>query len=740
MTDAFHARRVALALLLVAGCATPAVPPRAPAPVASADSATVTARTAPTHPFADYVGQYAATDAADFVISIYADSGRQWMQPTDNPRFELVAAGADTFDVPMIKHRLAFERDASGRVTGLRVRSGEFDHPIAPRTSEQPIIVRFVAMTRTDTMIPMRDGTRLHTVIVAPSVPGGPLPIVLERTPYGVAQWDAMRVNVALRSLVADGSGGYIFVFQDIRGRMGSEGRFEMMRPPHETQAAGDAEAAVDESTDAWDTIDWLVRHVPGNNGRVGIRGISYNGWLATMALRDPHPALRAASPQAPVGDLWEGDDFFHNGAFRLSYGYEFATMLESSREMTEPKLGGEGDAYDWYLRLGSLTALDTIVKGRLPTWAAFVAHPSYDAYWRERDVRQQVNRPRDRRVPTLVVGGRWDQEDPLGPLVTYATLERGDSLGMNTLVLGPWHHGQWSMGGGRRLGALDWGTETGRFFRDSVEAPWFAHWLKDGAAQPLPEALVFRSGDNRWDRLTRWPLPAASPRALFLRDSGALVFDAPRAATPASDSYVSDPANPVPYRARPIKETFGEGMAGWWTWLAEDQRFVANRPDVLHWQTPPLADEVTVTGDVVARLFASTTGSDADWVVKLIDVYPDSASSSDSAMAGYQLMVAGDILRGRYRLSPDRPIAVKAGAVEPYTLTLRGVDHTFRRGHRIMVEVQSSWFPLYDRNPQTWVPNIFTARATDFRAATHRVYRSARYPSRVELPVMAAP
>jgi putative CocE/NonD family hydrolase len=731
------ARFARLALLVAAACAAPAATTHPPAPTPAPDAASASTPPLNTHRFGDYVGQYAATDNAEMVLSIYADSGQQWMQPTDNPRFELVAAGADTFDVPAIKHRLAFRRDGAGRVTGVQVRGGDTDHPVAPRISGEPIIVRFVAMTRTDTMIAMRDGTRLHTIVIAPSTIGAPLPIVLERTPYGVANWDPMRVNVALRSLVADGAGGYIFVFQDIRGRFGSDGRFEMMRPPRETQAAN-AKPAVDESTDAWDTIDWLVHHVPGNNGRVGIRGVSYNGWLATMALRDPHPALRAASPQAPVGDLWQGDDFFHNGAFRLSYGYEFSTMLESSREMSEAKLGGEGDAYDWYLRLGSLTTLDTLVKGRLPTWAAFVAHPSYDAYWRARDVRPQINRPGDRRVPTLVVGGRWDQEDPLGPLVTYAALERGDSLGVNTLVLGPWHHGQWSMGSGRRLGSLDWKTETGRFFRDSVEAPWFAHWLKDAPAPPLPEALVFRSGDDRWDRLTRWPASETRPRSLFLRDSGALAFDAPRATMNASDSYVSDPAKPVHYRARPIKETFGEGMPGWWTWLAEDQRFVADRPDVLHWQTAPLAEDVTVTGDVVATLFASTTGRDADWVVKLIDVHPDGASGADSAMAGYQLMVAGDILRGRYRRSFERPTPVTPGAVEPYALTLRGVDHTFRRGHRIMVQVQSSWFPLYDRNPQTWVPNIFTARATDFRSATHRVYRSPQYPSRVELPIVA--
>ena len=424
MTSALSAR-LTLALLLAVACAAPRVTTRPSAAATISNDTSAVASPARTNPFDEYVGQYAATDAGDMVISIYADSGRWWMQPTDNPRFEIVAARTDTFDVPMIKHRLAFLRDAAGRVTGVRVRSGDFDHPVAPRISDRPIIVRFVAMTRTDTMIPMRDGTRLHTVIVAPSAPAGPLPFMLQRTPYGVAHWDAMGVNVALRSLVADGSGGYIFVFQDIRGRFGSEGHFEMMRPPRETQAAG-ARPAVDESTDAWDTIDWLVHHVPRSNGRVGIRGVSYDGWLATMALRGAHPALRAASPQAPVGDLWQGDDFFHNGAFRLSYGYEFATMLESSNEMSEAKLGGEGDAYDWYLRLGSLTALDSLVQGRLPTWTAFVEHPSYDAYWRARDVRPQINRPGDRRVPTLVVGGRWDQEDPLGPLVTYAALERG--------------------------------------------------------------------------------------------------------------------------------------------------------------------------------------------------------------------------------------------------------------------------------------------------------------------------
>ena len=361
------------------------------------------------------------------------------------------------------------------------------------------------------------------------------------------------------------------------------------------------------------------------------------------------------------------------------------------------------------------------------------------------RAVPGQINRARDRRVPTLVVAGRWDQEDHLGPLVTYEALEHGDSLGRNTLVLGPWHHGQWSMGSGRRLGAMSLGSATASFFRDSVEAPWFAHYLHDAPAPALPEALVFRSGANRWQRYAGWP-PRATPegrtttRPLYLREAGTLAFEAPRAGAAAADSYVSDPANPVPYRRRPIGATFGEGQEAWWTWLAADQRFVADRPDVLRWQTPPLADDVTVTGDVLARLFASTTGTDADWIIKLIDVHPDSSaatSRADSAMAGYQLMVAGDILRGRFRRDPARPMPVRPGAVEEYLLPLRAVDHTFKRGHRIMVQVQSSWFPLYDRNPQTFVPNIFAARPGDFRAATHRVHRSARWASRLELPVV---
>jgi predicted acyl esterase len=476
--------------------ATPSTPARVP----PRPAATSVAPTAAPDTADAYAGRYADSPTADMVLSIYREGGRYFLQPTENPRFELAPAGADTFDVPAIRHRIVFVRGAGAQVTALRMRTGDGrELPPTPRLDRRPDVVRFAELTRTDTVIPMRDGTRLHTVIFTPAGAHGPLPILLERTPYGVAHWDPTRVNVVHRALVAD-RGGYVFVFQDVRGRFGSGGAFAMFRPP--ARPGG----GVDESTDAYDTVDWLVRHVPGNNGRVGIRGISYGGWLATMALRGPHPALAAASPQAPVGDLWRGDDFFHNGAFRLSYGYEFAAFLETARDSLTgttydappggppnaalngppdgPPNGARVDAYDWYLRHGPLSALTARAAGRLPTWTDFTRHPDYDAFWRARAVDRQVNRPGDRRVPTLVVGGRWDQEDPFGPLVTYATLERGDTAGtagrgVNNLVLGPWHHGQWSQGPGRRLGALEWGSATGTYFRDSLEAPWFAHHLK---------------------------------------------------------------------------------------------------------------------------------------------------------------------------------------------------------------------------------------------------------------------
>ncbi len=582
------------------------------------------------------------------------------------------------------------------------------------------------AFEQSEVMIPMRDGVRLHTLVFTPRGATEPLPLLLTRTPYGI-DGSLKRIARSYAELARD---GYIFVFQDIRGRFGSEGRFLMNRPLHEPADS----AGVDETTDTYDTVEWLVRNVPNTTGKVGVLGISYPGWLAAMAGIHPHPAVKAISPQAPMTDTWMGDDFFHQGAFRLSYGFEYGSEMELSRDLSVPPPTGGYDTYDWYLAQGPLSGLTGLLAGRSPSWTNFVAHPAYDAFWRARALPSYL---RELSVPTLTVGGWWDQEDFYGALKTYATLEPLDTGHVNALVVGPWNHGGWSAGDGRTLGAIDFGSNTGRYFREHIQAPWFAHWLKGRDSLPVPEALVFEGGDDRWRAFDRWPPREATSRNLYFRENGGLSFTRPTAGDRAFDSYVSDPRHPVPYRLRPVQRTYDPRGSRWYTWLTEDQRFVDNRPDVLTWRTEPLTEAVTIAGNIGAELFAATTGSDADWVVKLIDVYPDSVAG-DPKMGGYELMVASDILRGRYRTGFDRPAPVPSGAIEAYRVDLHQQSYRFERGHRIMVQVQSTWFPLYDRNPQTFVRNIFEARAADFRAATERIYRSAAHPSHVTLPVLA--
>jgi putative CocE/NonD family hydrolase len=587
--------------------------------------------------------------------------------------------------------------------------------------SSQQIQVPF---TRTETMITMRDGVRLHTVMLTPQTQTEPLPILIDRTPYGVNDWNSNLVNNAHKELVAD---GYIFVFQDIRGKFGSEGQFVMVRPPRDKRDP----KSIDESTDTYDTIDWLVKNLPRNNGRVGIMGGSYDGWLATMALIGPHPALKAASPQAPVGDFWMGDDFFHHGAFRMSYGYEYVKLVETSKNL-ELVSYGDQDAYDLYLSLNPLSKLTAQLGGKLPTWNDFVAHPNYDSFWQQRAVKNYLN---PATVPTLIVGGWWDQEDLYGPLVTYQTLEKHDKKNLVFLVEGPWNHGGWHRGNGRSLAQVDFGSDTGRYFREEIEAPWFAYHLKGKGNLKQAEATIFQSGTNKWMRYDSWP-PRRNVRNadLFLKAGGQLSFEKSSAAKPTEefDSYTSDPASPVPYRKRPVSAHYEPKGSGWYTWLAQDQRFLGQRADVLTWQTAPLEQNVTISGDIVAHLFASTSGTDSDWVVKLIDVYP----SDDAKMGGYQLMVASEIFRGRYLNSFEKAEAVAPGRVNEYRIDLHGNDYAFLKGHRIMVQVQSTWFPLYDRNPQKFVPNIFLAQASDYQPASQRVYRSPRHPSRVSVSV----
>ncbi len=578
-----------------------------------------------------------------------------------------------------------------------------------------------------EVMIPMRDGTKLHTMIHSPKDADGPLPIILNRTPYGIAR-SARRLQGAYRELAED---GYIFAFQDIRGRYRSEGSFVMIRPVRDQT---DPES-FDEATDAYDTVDWLVKNVPGTNGRVGMLGVSYDGWLTAMALAEPHPALKAASPQAPPADMWLGDDFFHNGAFRLSYGFEYATRMETSKEQV-PFEFDRYDTFEWYLALGPLSNVNSgYLKGRIPTWNDFVAHPSYDEFWKRQTLVPHLD---DVPVPVLNVAGWWDQEDFYGPLRIYEILERHDDEGLNYLVAGPWNHGGWNRSEGDSLSVVEFGSPTSRYYREKIQAPWFAHFLKDEGGRPAVEAWTFEVGTNTWRTWTEWPPKSETEdRKLYFRGSSRLSFDPPEVTSDSAfDSYVSDPDHPVPYRHRPIEATYFPAGSGWSTWLLQDQRFVDDRPDVLSWETDPLPDDVTVAGTIEARLFASTTGSDSDWIVKLIDVYPEKMPGAWK-MAGYQLMVANEVFRGRYRESFERPEPIPPNEVLAYSIGLHAQNYRFKKGHRIMVQVQSTWFPLIDRNPQTFVPNIFEADEKDFKAAVQRILRSASQPSHLVLPVV---
>ena len=578
-----------------------------------------------------------------------------------------------------------------------------------------------------DMMIPMRDGVKLHTEIYVPRNSGQPAPFLMERTPYGVTDDEkGMAAKFSIyREEVPD---GYIFVFQDIRGRYKSEGEFAMLRRPRDPRDPH----AIDEGTDTSDTIDWLLKNVPHHNGRVGLLGISYGGWLTAMALVEPHPALKAVSEQASPADMYLYDDFHHNGAFRLSYGFEYAAMMETGKTSFHFQFD-RYDTFDWYRALGLLSNVNAqYLHGQLPSWNDFVDHPDYDGFWQKQAVIPYLNKLT---VPNLNVAGWWDQEDGTGPQKIYEALEKNDTQHLNYFVAGPWNHGGWKAGTGSSLGKIQFGSDTAKYFREKIQAAWFAYWLKDQGQLPLKEAMTFETGTNRWETYDQWPpRQNIQTRKLYFQEGGKLGFDAPRqSGAQASDQYISDPAHPVPYRHRPVEPTYPGG--GWPAWRVEDQRFVEGRPDVLSWETASLTEDITVAGDLVAHLFASTTGTDSDWVVKLIDVYPE-AYPADTTMGGYELTIADEVFRGRYRKSFEKPTAIVPNKAEEYVIDLHTNDHCFLGGHRIMVQVQSSWFPLIDRNPQRFVPNIFKATDADYQAATQRVYRSREFPSSIDLPV----
>lgn len=589
-----------------------------------------------------------------------------------------------------------------------------------------------------DVMVPMRDGKRLFTKIFTPRDVKGPLPIIFKRTPYGI-DGSANAFNAYYRALAEE---GYIFVHQDIRGKFRSEGEFVMQRPARRSQgSAGPSPSdkdAIDEGTDTYDTIEWLIKNVRSNNGRVGMLGVSYDGWTTIMAAIEPHPALKAISPQASPADMWLGDDFHHNGAFRLSYAFEYAAMMESGKDVQQFKFD-RYDTYDWYLDLGPLSNVNAkYLHGKIPTWNDYVAHPDYDEFWKRQTMIPHLTGVK---VPTLNVAGWWDQEDFYGPLAIYSALEKHDTQGINHLVVGPWRHGGWANGTGDSLGAIPFGSNTSEYFRERIQAPFFAYYLKDKGARDFAQAVTFEAGSNEWRRWDQWP-PTSQTKVMNLcfGENERLMLDRQTAGTEGQlfDEFVSDPAHPVPYRQRPIQPTYFPGGSKWSTWLVEDQRFVDDRPDVLSYETAPLEQDVTIAGEVVARLFASTTGTDADWIVKLIDVYPEDYPQNWN-LAGFQLMVSSEVFRGRYRNSFERPEPIEANKVLSYKWSLLTQNYTFNKGHRIMVQVQSTWFPIIDRNPQTFVKSIFEAKADDFKPATHRVYRSNEFASCVDVPVVQA-
>jgi len=578
--------------------------------------------------------------------------------------------------------------------------------------------------SRTEAMIPMRDGVKLYTQVDAPAHSTEPLPLLILRTPYGLGDLKADQVATALTELSED---GYIIVRQDIRGRFKSEGQFVMLRQPRDPKDKN----AIDESSDTYDTISWLLKNIPNNNGRAALAGTSYGAWLSVMGMLDPHPALKAIVQQASPADMWLGDDFHHNGAFRLSYGFEYVYMMESSKEIADvTKVVDHLDAYDWYLRLGALSNVDEkYFHGTLPTWSDFVNQPDYNAFWKRQAFAPWLNRVT---VPTLNVAGWWDQEDFYGPVKIYELLEQHDAANQNFLVIGPWNHGGWSRGDGTKLGRIDFGGPTAAYYRKNILAPFFAYYLKEKGSGERPEALTFRTGANEWVKHATWPPKNnVADQRLYLQPDHKLSFTAPSSKGPDSfDSYISDPANPIPYRPRPIQV-----RSGWTTWLVEDQRFVDHRPDVLTFESDPLNADVTVSGKVAANIFASTTGTDSDWIVKVIDVYPEKFES-DLSMSGYQLMIAGDVFRGRYLKSFEKPEALVANTIYHYQIGFPANDHTFKKGHRIMVQIQSTWFPVIDRNPQKFVPNIFKATESDFQPATQKVFRSGQHASYVSLPI----
>jgi putative CocE/NonD family hydrolase len=612
------------------------------------------------------------------------------------------------------------------------------NYPSETPTKFEPTNVGFNYVKR-EVMIPMRDGVKLHTVILIPKGVRN-APILLTRTPYDASGLTGHTESSDLGSILQgyDNAtdviveGGYIRAVQDIRGKYGSEGDYVMNRPLHGPQNPTN----VDHATDTYDTIDWLVKNIPESNGRVGILGISYDGFLPLMALINPHPALKVSVPMNPMVDGWIGDDWFHNGAFRqqgMSYIYD----QQATRRNEIKWWTSHFDDYDMFMEAGSAGELGRR-RGleQVGFWRKILEHPNYDAYWQDQAV-DKILKAQPLKVPVMLVHSLWDQEDIYGDIAVYKAIEPKDTNNDKVfLVMGPWHHGQ-MIRDGSQLGAIKFNSDTSLTFRKEILRPFLDYYLKEGAPKPnIAPVVAFETGTNTWLNLKAWPMGCESgctvkPTPLYLNDGRKASFSSSKASTPGYEEYVSDPAKPVPFRARPID------AGSWSRWLVDDQREASGRPDVLVFTSETLTAPVKISGEPIANLIASTSGTDSDWVVKLIDLYPDQVAGQPN-MGGYQLMVSADILRGRFRESFETPKPIASNAPLLYRFALPTANHVFVPGHRIMVQIQSSWFPLYDRNPQTFVKSIFWAKPEDYQKATQRIYHAPGRASFIELPLVS--
>ncbi|ARS34173.1 CocE/NonD family hydrolase [Pontibacter actiniarum] len=583
--------------------------------------------------------------------------------------------------------------------------------------------------------IPMRDGKKLFTVVYSPKDKSKKYPILMNRTPYSVAPYgDGMKTSLGPSStLMRD---GYIFVYQDVRGTFMSEGEFVNMTP-HIEKKKGKKD--IDESSDTYDTVDWLVKKLDNDNGRVGQWGISYPGFYTAAGLMSNHPALKAVSPQAPIAD-WFWDDFHHNGAFFLPHAFNFLSVFglprpELTTDWNERFQHGTPDGYEFFMRMGPLkNANAKYLKDSVAFWNEMMAHPNYDAFWQKRNLLPHLKNLKGTAVMT--VGGWYDAEDLYGPLKIYQAIEKNNPKLTNMIVMGPWVHGGWARTDGSSIGNVHFGQKNSPWYQQEVEARFFNHYLKNDAKQPvkLPEAIMFEGGNNQWREFEVWPPKQAQDRTLYFHENGKLSFEAPEAGEVQASEFISDPAKPVPFT-----EEVAIGMTR--EYMTDDQRFASRRPDVLAFQTDVLTEDITLAGAILAQLKVATSGSDADWVVKLIDVYPDTAQANphqpDKPMGGYQAMVRSEVFRGRFRNSFEKPEPFTPNQVTPVNVELQDVLYTFKKGHRLMVQIQSTWFPLVDRNPQKYVPNIYEANEEDFIKATHKVYHTPQQPTNLKVKVL---